>query len=86
MFLEEKKSLNISLILTHTKKNICIHCCYPYPCLFCKKKKKKVVSKVTRVFKVGTGFHLARNFETLNLHKSASITGTGPSAQELEIL
>ena len=35
---------------------------------------------------MGTGFHLARNFETLNLHKSASITGTGPSAQELEIL
>ena len=68
--------------------NICIYCCYPDPCLFCykKKKKKTVVSKVTRVFKVGTGIQLARNFEMLNLHKSAAITGTGPSAQELEIL
>ena len=45
-----------------------------------KKKKKTVVSKVTRVFKVGTGIHLARNFEMLNLHKSTAIPGTGPSA------
>lgn len=87
MFLEEKKS-HISLILNNNnnKKEYLDILLLPISLSFLLKKKKKLSAKWQEYLRWVQDFTFAENFENVKSMQPASITGTGLSAQELEIL